>query len=305
VSLFAPRALAQDTAAAARAFQTAQRAELTEDFERAAEFYELADSLAESAAAIRSALRMRRAAGEEAEAGRHAESLLRRYPDDEASSQLALRTLAELAPRLGRLRVRCGSAPCRPMIGDRAIDSPRGREHAFLIAPGTAEISAEYSDGIAGPRSVTVAARGEASVEFEPPPPPAPAEVATSTTTTTTVPAGGQTGISPWFFATGVVAAIGLGIGATVSGLGALDAGDRFYSNGRTRALYDTADGLELQTNILIVSAATVGAVAIILAIFTDWDGDPPSAETSEQARLRVLPGPGDLGLSLQVDHAL
>src|SRR5688572_12759748 len=72
----APVALAQDVSGAASAYSRGQQADLTGDHATAAELYELANSLAPSPEALRSALRARRNAGQLAIAGGHAETLL-------------------------------------------------------------------------------------------------------------------------------------------------------------------------------------------------------------------------------------
>src|SRR5690606_10074651 len=89
-------ASADDVAAASNAYTRAQRAMLAGDYSGAADLFELADSLAPSAAALRSAVRARYAADHETVAATHAAELLRRYPDDVESRRFAERILEEL-----------------------------------------------------------------------------------------------------------------------------------------------------------------------------------------------------------------
>ena len=115
----APHALADgDVAGAAGAFSRAQRAELAGDHARAAEFYELADSMAPTPEALRSALRTRLAAGQRAIAAARAESLRSRYPDDAESKALADKTL----DRAGR-----AARPLRSGVPAPRVRRDRGR----------------------------------------------------------------------------------------------------------------------------------------------------------------------------------
>ena len=291
---------AQDVAAAGRAFQTAQRAELSEDDARAAEFYELADSIVPSPEALRSALRTRRAAGQNAIAAGHAEALLERYPDDDTSRNLARATLSEVRDELARVQVQCGAIACRIVVDGETVTVQRAQNHIFYLVPGLREVAAEFPNGTTEPQELEVVARADASIEFESPPAPAEAVQA--------LPSGGprelgaraeedQGGISPWFFVVGVVATVGLGAGTLISGLQAVSAGDDFDNNGRTQALFDEADRLETQTNILIGITGAAAATTLLFAILTDWDGEQESLERGDVA---LRSGPGDMGLRLE-----
>src|SRR5262245_38086094 len=100
-------ALADDVPGAARAFSEAQKASLAGDNARAAELYELADSLSPSVQALRSAIRSRQLAGQLASAATHAEALLSRYPDDEKSVAMAKKLIDEVSPQLAKVSVQC------------------------------------------------------------------------------------------------------------------------------------------------------------------------------------------------------
>src|SRR5687767_5795002 len=77
--------VAQDFAAAADAYSRAQEAELRGDYEQAAQLYALADRIAPTSEALRSAARAAERAGLAATACTHAEALLGRDPDDAES----------------------------------------------------------------------------------------------------------------------------------------------------------------------------------------------------------------------------
>src|SRR5688572_5881559 len=91
-------ARADDVSGAAKAFSQAQEAMLGGDPARAADLYELADELAPSAPALRNATRARVAAGHTAMAATNAATLLRRYPSDKESRDIAEAVLSQLAP---------------------------------------------------------------------------------------------------------------------------------------------------------------------------------------------------------------
>ena len=105
----------QDVVAAASAFTRAQQAELSGQHARAAELFELADRAAPTPEALRSATRARLAAGQTEAAAGNAEELLRRYPDDQTSKELAERVLAEARPQLMRMTLQC-SDPCTVVV---------------------------------------------------------------------------------------------------------------------------------------------------------------------------------------------
>ncbi len=297
---------AQDVAAAGRAFQTAQRAELAEDYARAAEFYELADSLVPSPEALRSALRARREAGQNAIAAGHAEALIERYPNDDDSRELARAALEEVREDLARVRVLCGEIACRIVVDGQTVIIQRDTDHIFYVDPGTHAVSAEYPNGTTDPSELRVEARANASLEFESPPPPAePAAAGGAGAAPVDENMGG---ISPWFFVTSGVLTAGVGVATIISGLQAVSAGDDFDNGGRTRDLFETADGLELQTNILIGATATMAAATVVFAILTDWDGDPDEpgeGGDEEGADVALGPGPGELGLGLSLAGTL
>ncbi|MEM1031923.1 MAG: hypothetical protein AAGN82_16365 [Myxococcota bacterium] len=296
-----PPAMAQDTAAAARAFQTAQKAELGEDYSRAAEFYELADSLVPSPEAIRSALRSRMKAGQPAIAAGHAELLLKRYPTDETSRSLAESTLEQVRSSLVAVRVSCGATMCRVLADDEAVGLEKATNHVFFLEPGRHAVTAEFPNGTADPQPVDQPAGGTASLSFETPPPPKPTPGRDERPVTIVVD-DDMGGISPWFFATSAAATVGFGIGAIVSGLQANRAGEDFDTLGRTRELFDDANQLEVQTNVLIGVTSGFGVATVILAIFTDWDGTPDASRPPDELSWRLGPGPGEFGLTTEMN---
>jgi hypothetical protein len=98
-------AQAQTASAARQAFDQARAAQLQNDFAQAADLFELADRLAQSPEALRSAIRMHIAAGNRARAANLGEQAQARYPDDAATTAVANEAMSA-ASGLGRVRIR-------------------------------------------------------------------------------------------------------------------------------------------------------------------------------------------------------
>ena len=138
LTLCAPAVLAQttpDVASAAAAFQEGQRAQLSRDFARAAEMFELADGSAPSAAALRSAVRNHQAANHLARAATLALRMQARDAGDPQSAALAAETLAALTPRLARISLRCNPS-CALVIDGAAVSSGARESHEVFADPG-------------------------------------------------------------------------------------------------------------------------------------------------------------------------
>ena len=84
-----------DVTAAARAFQEGQVAQLAGDYDRAAQDYELAYTIAPTKEALRSAVRARMQGQQLPRAASLAELLLANYADDAASVKLANEVIKE------------------------------------------------------------------------------------------------------------------------------------------------------------------------------------------------------------------
>src|SRR6478609_10681639 len=128
-------ALADDVPGAARAFSEAQKASLAGDNARAAELYELADSLSPSVQALRSAIRARQLAGQLASAATHAEALISRYPDDAKSVEAAKKLLDEVSPQLAKVTVQCTEI-CSLTVDGAAISLPPAAKLTIYVRPG-------------------------------------------------------------------------------------------------------------------------------------------------------------------------
>lgn len=281
--LASPGALAEENvAAAANAFSRAQKAQLAGDHATAAEMFELADSLAPTPEALRSALNARRAQGQLATAAAHAESLLRRYPDDAESTKLAEETLTEAKQRYGRQQVKCAPEPCLLLVDGAAAGSDPKDEHVVYLTPGDHSLVAVFGQRRTPPKQVQAAVGGSESVSFERP-------AASASTIAGDGGSGGDDvtqdrtsddgGLSPWFFGIGAGVTVALGAVTIWSGLDTLSAHDD-YEKDQTQAGYEDGQDRELRTNVLLGATAVAAAATITFAIFTDWDGSEkkPSA---------------------------
>ena len=166
-----------DVPAAARAFQAAQRAQLEGDTAGAARLYELADSIAASPEALRSAIRSHVAAGSFARAATLALEAQRRYPDDAEAMALSGEVLAQHAVELGRLHVRC-DVPCALVCDGQALGTESVQELDLFLAPGVHMIGARY-DGDREreePIELTAGELRELSMQAPPPMPTKPSQ---------------------------------------------------------------------------------------------------------------------------------
>lgn len=264
---------ASDVQAAAAAFGEAQRAQLRGDYARAAELFDVADRSAPSPEALRSAIRNYRAATRIARAATLSGRALERYPDDVETRALAEEVLADAAPSLARVEVRCEPA-CALAVDGRAAWHEDVTELALFIAPGSHRLAASWPDGQdlvrelelrAGASEVLSLAPPERAVEPLAPEPRAP-EV------TTPPPSAEAGGIDPVFFGIGAaVTAVGLGL-TIWSGVDTLAARDAYVAN-PTRAGYEDGVGLEWRTNGLLFGTIAFAAASAVLALFTDFGG--------------------------------
>lgn len=280
----------QDVQAASAAFAEGQRAQLRGDHARAAELFELANASAPSAAALRSAVRNRRAAGHAAQAATGALEALALYANDGATVQLANDVIAELSPRLARVTLEC-APDCSATLDGRVLAVRAVARRELFVDPGSHVIRAEWPGhppveqtvaGVAGqPLAVRLdrpaapveppapvepqplVGRGLAPRQPDPPPPPPPAPP----------PPPSRAGLSPLFFwaGTGLTAvAVGLSVW---SGLDTLSARDD-YEAAPTRSGYEDGVDLEVRTNALLVTSAVLGAATVALGLLsTDWGG--------------------------------
>jgi hypothetical protein len=302
---------------AARAFSEGQSAQLRGENARAAEFFELADRLAPSPAALRSAIRMRRAAGQHAEAATLALRALERYAADAEVRRVAEEALGE-APRLARLRIACAGDPCGLTIDGRAVGVAAVQRLEIFVNPGTHVVRATWDAGGETQQSVDAVVGGDVALELSPPPradpvpdpvpdpdpdpatdpvtDPATDPAAATDPATDTDPDPDRAPLSPAIFWTGLALTVVVGGIATWSGLDTLTARDE-YEEMPTLERYEDGTSLETRTNILIVAAGVLGVGTVIAAMFTDFGGEAGTSQESLAGGAWLAPDGGGLQL--------
>lgn len=308
-----------DVQSAAAAFGEGQRAQLRGDYARAADLFELADRSAPSPAALRSAIRNHRAAGHLARAATLSRDAQQRYPADADTSALATEVLGEAATQLAELHVRCEPA-CSLAIDGRAAAESAQASFDLFVDPGTRAIVASWAGREPVTRSIEAVAGSDESVAIEAPAVPEPAVSTASEeddageegasepgpgaiarpmdeVIVRPAPPPSSSGISPAFFGVSAgLTAVLLGIGIW-SGVDTLDARDRYVAD-PTRAGYEDGVDRQWRTDGLLIGAGVLAITTVVLAIFTDWDGDAPATEHAWMPWITVEPGAGVIGLS-------
>lgn len=309
--LFLPAAVhAQDgdVTAAATAFTAGQQAELNRDWARAAEFYELADQIAPSPQALRSAAKSRLAAGDRSTAATEAEELLRRYPAEATSVALAKGILEQAGAKLMRLDVQCKPS-CTVGVDRIAISTePRG-DHVVYVDPGEHRIEAFFAGSKSTVHTVTGVEGGSTQLSFDPPTRPGPGAPQTNAGVDVARPAAADTGVSssglpPAVALTGAAVTVVLGGLTLWSGLDTLklhnNAGPKYGAD-----VYDDGVGREHRTNWLAGATAVVGGATLAVALFaTQWSPGKGATRANEQpaklSTISVVPRSGGAGLIWQ-----
>lgn len=166
-----------DIAAAARAFGDGQKAQLRGDYAHAAELFELADELAPTPEAVRSAIRNHVAAGQLARAATHALRAKARYADDARTQLVADRALSRLAPKLARLSIVC-EAPCALLIDREALTLGLVPAADIFVLPGTHSIEARFATERSDLRELVLKAGEHQELMMREPPAPSVDETA-------------------------------------------------------------------------------------------------------------------------------
>lgn len=282
-----------DVSAAARAFSDGQAAQLEGNYDRAAQSFELAYSIAPSKEALRSAVRARQMNKQLARAATLAQLLLSQYSDDPISAQLANEVIAEARPKLARISVTC-TPRCSLAIGGRAVSLTMVPTHVVFATPGRLKLEVGFEGDRSDTRELTASAGDDIVVPVEAPAgEPAAADAAQgSVRKASSPPLPEHHGLSPMFALSGAVLTVGLTAVTVWSGLDTRRAHDSYVA-APTAQGWNDGRSKQNRTNILLGSAAGVGVLTAAVALFwTRWHG----AGTAEVA---VVPHSGGLTLSL------
>ncbi len=293
----AASAQGDDVAAAANAFGQAQRAELSGDAARAAELYELADSIAPTPEALRNAARAWLSANRLIPAATDAEELIRRYGNDPGSRQLAEEILGRARPQLGRFEVECAPS-CTLNVDGLAAATEARQNHTVYVAPGAHTLVARFEAGetqkqrleaqAGDKQKIHLASEPGATAPVEPAPPPEAVAPSAGTLAASTEPSSRSPKLSPIYFWVGLSATAALGAVTIWSGIDLLDARDDFEKDKTpTRKAFDAGEDKDLRTSVLIGSTAALAATTAILAIFTDFKGRRAGADSASNRKSR------------------
>jgi len=268
---------AEERRAAGNAYNRGSTAYLAENWAQAARWFETAHRLAPAAPALVQAVRAHKLAGNDLRAATLALRLNALYADNADASSTASEVLGEQQPRFLRVDVVCEG--CSVELDGTLQEFP-----SFFVTPGEEHtVTASFETG-----EVEDTVRGRAGAQRElsfdaPPPPPegvtppveedprddpddgrvAPAEPEDE----------GGGGLSPLFFISSAALTVGAGAVLVWSGLDALGGVEDYESDPTPEALAE-GQNKELRTNIMIGVTAGLGAVTVLLLLFTDWDGD-------------------------------
>lgn len=288
-ALFCTSAHAEEKAvvAAASAFTRAQQAELSGEHTRAAELYELADRIAPTPEALRSATRNRLSAGQVVAAASNAEELLRRYPADASSRELAEQVLSGARPTLARLALECAE-PCTVLVDGLATALAPLRKPIIYLAPGSHQLTIAFEGARDRVLRVQAAAGDDRTVHVTPPAAPRPNVAAAADARGSSSPAASRSmdappprdrgewrGPSPVYFwvAAGLTVAAA---GATLwSGLDLLHARDDFEANPQpTQSDFDAGERKDLRTSLLLGATGALVATTAVLGWLTPFRAD-------------------------------
>jgi len=286
--LAAQGARPEAVAAASAAFREGQSAQLAGDYARAAEMFELADDSAPSPAALRSAIRNRRAAGHNARAASLAAEAIARYPEDAETREVADAVLALLGPTLGHVTLRCEPA-CTAVLDGHAVHEQAAANIEVYVDPGQHTVIASWTGREPVTQTFEIAAGARSEVRLEVPvvaetaiePDPGletEAELMAARVPIDVPPRDAPSrGVTPIVFGAllGLTAVSG---GVLIwSGVDVLAARDEYIA-GPTMARYEDGLSREVRTNVLIGVTSGLAIGTLIVAFFTDFASDDAGA---------------------------
>lgn len=284
----------RNVGAAAQAFQEGQKAQLSGEFARAAELFELADQLAPTPEAIRSAIRNRDAAEQPARAATLALAAVARYPSDAETQAIAGQLFERVAPELSRLTIDCDE-PCTLLLNGEALSARPVARTDVYVPPGAYTLDARFDAERASSQQLELvsgaheqlevtAPLAAARVELEPSGPRAGRVQELSLREPNGTTAESQ-GISPWFVAGAGALTVGVATAALITGLDAVRKRDAYQAD-PTRESYERGVESQKWTNALWIATGGLAATSLVLLAFTDWDGE----EQRSTATLSISP---------------
>jgi hypothetical protein len=250
---------------AARAFDEGQKAQLKGDYDRAANWFEIANSIVPTKEALRSAIRAHLKAGRLARAATLSEAARATYAADTDTVLLANEVLEEVVRTLGRLELTC-SGGCTVSVDGRVLSISKGPDHVLYMPAGVQRIRVHLRDRSVA-RTITTKAGTTVIVEVPalPPKPVAPAvelRPKQAEGTRRGLPRGVPV-------IGGSLTLIGAGV-ATWSSFDTRAARSAYGMNPEHSAWIEGRKK-QRRTNILWGATAGLGIVTLITAYWTNW----------------------------------
>jgi hypothetical protein len=287
---------------AAQEHDLGYRAYVAKQFEEAGTHFENAFFAAPNPAELRSAIRARRDAGQNARAATLASIGKRKYADDVALGKLADETIAAARPKVYEVHV-TSAEECNAAVDAKVVAAEKATDFRFFVDPGHHDLLVGWSDDRSSKVAIDATAGGTRELSLPPPPHPvkkphAPIPVATPTSSKPFGPA---------------VFIVGLGLTAAAGGVTIWSGIDTLNNPGPNAvkadcvgqttscAAYQQGLSSQLRTNVLIGVTGGLGLVTAVVGIFfTQWSHpDARAAEHPADAAFRVTPllGPGEAAL--------
>jgi hypothetical protein len=295
----APEPSADDREAAGEAYDRGTAAYLARDYQRAASLFETAYRLAPNSAALIQAVRAHDRAGDHLRAASLALRLQARHGDDRQAVRQAETTLREASRSFLRVDVTC-DADCTVELDGRLEDHP-----SFFVDPASAHtVRASFDTGAAEPQATSGAAGETQAMSFArpaPAPEPEPVVVVVAPPVEEPDPIAppppSSGGISPAVFVTALALTAVAGGVLIWSGVDTLD-GLPAYQADPTIARLQDGQARELRTNVMIGVTGALAITTLVLAIVTDWDGDPAASETATPVVSAVITPEGGIAFA-------
>lgn len=271
---FSGEAAAGNVDEAARAFAEGQRAQLRGDYGKAAEWFELANSVVPTKEALRSAIRAHLKAGRFARAATLSEAARTTYAADTDTVLLANEVLEEVANKLGRIQLSCAGG-CTVSANGRVMSLAKAPHHVLYLPPGEQRFVIRFgAQSVA--QAISTTADMTTAVDVRPPtkqasrsPALAEPKRGEEVERRRNLPRG-----VPIVGAALTLAAAGV---ATWSSLDTRDAHKAYVAKPEPEAWRD-GRWKQLRTNILWGVTAGLGAITLISAYWTNWHPGMESA---------------------------
>jgi hypothetical protein len=288
---------------AAQEHDLGYRAYVAKQFEEAATHFENAFFAAANPAELRSAIRARHDAGQNARAATLAAIGKRKYADDAALGKLADETITAARPKVYEVHV-TSAEECNVAADAKVVAAEKATDFRFFVDPGHHDLLVGWSDDRSTKVAIDAMAGGTRELTLPPPPHPVkklapiPIPLASPASTKPFGPAVFLVGLGLTAVGAGVTVWSGID---TQNNPGPSAVKTDCVGQGTSCPQYQQGLSSQLRTNVLIAATGGVGLITAVVGIFfTQWSHpDVRAAEHPPDAGLRVTPmlGPGEAAL--------